>query len=136
MTSLHDVPGSHYTYLTMAAVASGDNTAYVGGTINPLNGPAKIIAIHLIPIAAITGDNTNSNNYNVDIVASTTEIANLDLATGTDAVLGVPLAFTLSGTAAQLTVAAGGVLLVEREETGTQPVRIAGHAIRFTWKGM
>lgn len=135
MTNLHDIPGVHYTYTPLPAAGSGANTAYEAIIPNPLPGNAYVDSIDLLPIEAITGDDTNSNNYNVDL-AGTTEIANLDLTTGNDAVRGTPKAFTISGSAAQRTVAAGGLLLVEREEVGTQPARIAGHMIRVGWKGI
>ena len=133
---LAEIAGVHYLEAVLPAVASGANTAYEAVFMNPFpNNKAYVESIQLIPIEAITGDNTNTNNWNVDLVAGT-EIANKDFATGSDAVRGVALPFTISGTAAQRLLAVGGTLLVEREEVGTQPARIHGHKIRVGFKAM
>lgn len=136
MKHIHDVCGTHYTCASMAAVASSDNTAVVAVIESPFSlGSAKIVSIDHIPAAAVTGDATNSCHFNALLIDGSTEIANLDYDAAINGVLGTPKAFTLSGTAAQLTVAAGGCILIQREEIGTQPVMIAGHRFRVGWQG-
>ena len=127
---LSEIAGVHYVEAVLPAVASGGNTAYEAIIMNPFpNNKAYVQSIELIPIEDITGDATNTNNWNVDLVGGT-EIANKDFGAASDADRGVALAFTISGTAAQRLLAVGGTLLVEREEVGTQPARIHGHKIR------
>jgi hypothetical protein len=130
---LDDKSGVYYTERSMPAVASGANTAYEAVFTNPFGQNAYVDSIALVPIEAITGDATNSNNLNADLAAGT-EIANLDFGAANDGVRGTPKAFTMTGTDAQRTIAANGCLLIEREEVGTQPVRLPGHVIRVGWK--
>ncbi len=131
---LEALPGVIYTERALAASASSAATAYVAVFPNPFEGRAYIESIEHVPIEDVTGDDTNTTNYNADLVAGT-EIGNLDYPTGDDADRGVAVAFDLSGaTAAQRTIAEGGSILIEQEEVGTQPARAAGHVIRVGWK--
>jgi hypothetical protein len=134
MNKLHDIPGVHYTFHPLPAAASGANTAYEAVCPNPFDEPAYVESIDIIPIEAITGDNTNTQNYNADLVGGT-EIANKDFPTGTNGVAGTPTAMTITGTTAQRTIAANGCILIEREEVGTAPARAFGTVARVGWKG-
>lgn len=133
---LSRLKGTYYTEHVLPLQASSANTAIEAVISNPLGRNAKIVSIDHLPVEAITGDNSNSQHMNILLADGSTEIANLDYDLATDAVRGVAKAFTLSGTAAQLTIAAGICILYQREEIGTQPARIAGHKIRVGWKGI
>lgn len=132
--SVRDIPGVHYTTHPLPAVASGGNTAYEAVCVNPFEGSAYIESIEIIAIEDYTGDATNSQNFNADLVAGT-EIANKDLGAGVNLTKGVAAALTFTGTAAQRTIAQGGAILIEREEVGTNPARIFGSVVRVGWSG-
>jgi hypothetical protein len=131
---LGQLPGIFYTTHTLPASASGENTAYKVVAPNPFQSEyAKVASIEHVPIETVTGDNTNTTNFNADLVNGT-EIANKDYPTGESAARGVAEAFTFTGTAAQRRIAPGGAILIETEEVGTQPARAHGHVIRIGWK--
>jgi hypothetical protein len=73
----------------------------------------KKVAIH--PSAAVTGDNTNRTNLNVD--KNTTEVANLDLDTGTDLVAQAET--VLYEPATPLPMAAGDYIGLEWEKVAS-----------------
>lgn len=79
----------------------------------------QIVAAYYIPSAAITGDDTNSFNLNLRNKGTdgsgTTEVGNVDFATGTD---GVANDATSLGVTA-FNMAAGEVLAAQREKIGT-----------------
>lgn len=131
---LHDLPGVLYTEVSLPATASSASTAYVAVMVNPFQGSAYVESIEHYPIETVTGDATNTTNFNADLVAGT-EIANKDYGAAENGAVGVAEAFTFTGTAAQRKIAQGGCILIEQEEVGTQPARIAGHKIRVGWKG-
>jgi hypothetical protein len=128
-------PGIFYTTHVLPASASGENTAYKVVAPNPFQSEyAYVESAELVPIETITGDDTNTTNFNLDLVAGT-EIANKDFPTGEAGAKGVAEAFTFTGTDAQRRIAPGGAVLVETEEAGTQPARAYGSVIRIGWRG-
>lgn len=109
-----DHPGyqqEHHTVLPphLAATATEKVKLYVAERACRV----KKVAIH--PAAAVTGDDTNRTNLNVD--HGTTEVANLDLETGTDL---VALAETvLYEPATPLALAAGEYIGLEWEKVAS-----------------
>lgn len=116
MLKVHDIPGTHYAQVHLPVVATGDASAIIGTWVAPHK--CKIVSIEHVPSAAITGVNTNTRHLNVQLAAGT-EIANLDYVDGEDGAAATPNALTLTGTAAQLTLAAGAGLLIQSEKVGT-----------------
>lgn len=113
-TSLHDIPGSHVDYVSVPQIASGAATNYVAAWAAPFD--CKVTKIQFMCTDAVTGANTNTVHLNVDN-ASGTEVANLDLDSGTNLTAGVPSDFTISGTT--ISVSSGSSLRLEAEKVGT-----------------
>lgn len=131
---LHDLNGIIYTLATLPVVASGANSALEAICPSPFSDRNGYVeSIDLITPEIYTGDATNTQNMNAQLVAGT-EIGNLDLGAANNTAVGVPKAFTMTGTDAQRTIAAGGCIIIQREEVGTQPARIAGAVVRVGWK--
>lgn len=129
-----DKSGIVWTNHILPAVASGGNTAYECVCANPFGEVyAYIEDARYIPIEDVDGDDTNSFNLNMDLVAGT-EIANLDFPNSNNASKGVAEAFTFTGTAAQRRIAPNDSVLIEREEVGTQPARIFGSIVQIAWR--
>lgn len=88
---LHDVPGTHVAHVMLPAHAAATATEVLPIFRAPF--ACKVTAVRVTPGAAATGDNTNRTNYNLlnggSAGTGTTEIGNLDYATGTDAAVGV-----------------------------------------------
>lgn len=124
VTRLHDVIGSHIDQVGPIAVGASAATAYVAAWRAPF--ACSVIECYVISLDAVTGDNTNTHNFNVDgFDAGTTERGNLDLATGTNLAAGTPSAFSF----VDLSATAGQVLRLEAEEIGTG--QAAAHT--YTW---
>jgi len=85
--------------------------------------PATITAVKYTPSAAITGAVTNSRTLSVvnkgSGGAGTATPASLALVVGVNPAADIDQALTLSGTAANLTVAAGDVLVFNSTHVGT-----------------
>lgn len=86
MTNLRDIPGEHSQQVSLNAVAAADATEEQIIFVAPEDCRLKEVAI--IPNAAVTGNTTNTKHLNVlnkgSGGAGTTELGNLDLATGTN----------------------------------------------------
>jgi hypothetical protein len=83
----------------------------------------KVTAVRVIPGAAATGDDTNRTNYNLldggSAGTGTTELGNLDYATGTDAAVGVTQnVYAPADPDDGETLAAGDVLKMQIEKVG------------------
>lgn len=127
-----ELSGDVYVDVHFPAVAENTATGYFAMAVNPFDGNGYIDAIEFLPIANITGDNTNTFNLNVDL-SSGTEIANLDLITNTNAVVGTRNSFTITGTDAQRTLAKGAAVSIEREDIGVGTATPEGCIVRFTF---
>ena len=83
---LYDIPGNHRSTQAIDPVDAGDATEEQLIFVAPTKCTVKGVAI--TPDADVTGNDTNTKNLNVVNKGSdgtgSTEIANLDLATGTD----------------------------------------------------
>lgn len=84
----------------------------------------KVTAVSIVPQAASTGDNTNTKNLNVINKGSdgtgTTEVANLDLATGVNLVAFDEKAIPLNATYTNgVSLSEGDVLSLQTEKVGT-----------------
>lgn len=92
----------------------------------------KVTGVSITPDAASTGDNTNTTNLNVinkgASGSGTSEIGNLDLATGTDLTAYDEKAITVTTTA----LAAGDVLALQFEKVGTG-VLVGPGVVKVTW---
>lgn len=127
-------PGTLYTEASLPLNASNAATAIVAALVNPFGKNAKIVSLDFFFPEAVTGDNTNSMHLNLMLANGSTEIGQLDFTTGVNATIGTKKAGTLSGTAAQLTIAADGCVTLQREKIGTTPARIAGARVRVGWQ--
>jgi hypothetical protein len=103
-----------------AAVAQG-STANTPVTKAPF--AATVTAVEYVTAAAITGANTNNRVVTLankgTAGSGTTAVATLTFASGTNAAAAASTAITLSGTAANLLVAAGEVLQWQSTINGT-----------------
>jgi hypothetical protein len=102
--------------------ATGAGADFVGELgESPFDGTVTRVAY--IPNATITGANTNSRTFTVtnqgQAGAGTTNVATLAMVSGVNATGDDAKAITLSGTAANLAVAAGDVLTFESTHIGT-----------------
>lgn len=114
--NVHDIPGDHEILMTFEEIASSAATNYIAVARVPFI--CTVTAVAVICSDAVTGANTNTVHLNLDSLAAGTEIANIDLVSGTDLTAGVASALTL-GTLANRQLAAGAVLRLEQEEIGT-----------------
>ena len=116
--NLHDVPGDHHSYVHTDSVGAGDATEDQVIFVAPFD--CVVTGVFVTPDAAVTGDATNTKNLNVDNKGSdgsgTTEIANLDLASGTNLVEADETTISSSITTS---LTAGDVLMVEIEQVGS-----------------
>lgn len=115
---LRDLAGTQIETGAIPAAAAGDATAE--WVIFEAPFAVVIESVRIIPSAAITGADSNSANLNLinrgTAGAGTTELANRDYASGTDEAKAVARA--LYAPADGLSVAAGTVLVLQREKVG------------------
>lgn len=115
---LSGVPGTHHAEAVIEAVAAGDATEEQVIFVAPFD--CILESVSITADAAVTGNNTNTKNLNVVNKGSagvgSTELANLDLATGTDLVAADEKSL---GTVASNTLAEGDVVALEIEKVGT-----------------
>lgn len=125
---LKDIQGEHTirTWIEGQATAGTADEFTVG--IVPFR--ATVTEVTFTPDAAITGNDTN--NFSAQLrnrgaaAAGTTDIATLAFASGVDGVAFVPETITLSAAAADLNVAEGDVLTLEKVNAGTGLAMPAG----------
>lgn len=131
-----DKAGRMFVDVPLSTVAAATATVIAGLVRNPfLDLKAKLKAFKVITPVAVVGDDTNTKHINIKLVDGT-EIGNLDLATALSLAVGVAQNGTLSGTAAQLLLAANsGTLLIEVEKIGTGVALPDGLTIRFEFEG-
>ncbi len=131
---LYDIPGEHVAYATIESVAAGDATEDQVIFVAPIG--CVVTGVSITPDAAATGNTTNTKHLNVDNKGAdgtgTTEIAQLDLVTGTDLVEADESALVVSGTLAQRTLVKGDVLMMEIEQIGSG-IAIARSLIKTTF---
>ena len=115
-SAFENLSGTHQLQVTTIAHAAATATEYVG--VIQMPHAARVTAVRFHPFAAVTGADTNSTNLNVDTLVSTTaaEIANVDLASGTD--LAAKTTATL-GSSLTTELAAGDRVALECEKVGT-----------------
>jgi hypothetical protein len=84
---------------------------------------ATVSAVSYVPLTTITGANTNTRSVSLvnlgQAGSGTTVVATLQFNSGVNATAGVAKAITLSGTAANLVLAAGDVLQWQSTHVGT-----------------
>lgn len=117
--SVHDIPGAHVDSVIVRAHAAATATEVAVIWRAPF--AAKIRKVEVIPDAAATGDDTNRTNLNLldggTAGTGTTELGNIDYATGTDAAAGV--AQDLYAPASYDAVDAGTILKLQYEKVGS-----------------
>jgi hypothetical protein len=108
-----------YRAQTAAVSTAGNDASYSikvteAGTVS---------SVSYSPVAALSGANTNSRTLNLvnkgQTGAGSTSVASLALVSGTNLVAFDEIAVTLSGTAANLVVAAGDILQFQSLHVGT-----------------
>lgn len=122
VSRLHDVPGTHTAFVMVPAHAAATATEALPIFKAPF--ACKIKAVRVVPGTAATGDNTNRTNYNLldggSAGTGTTELGNLDYATGTDAAVGVTQdVYAPADPDDYEALAAGDVLKLQMEKVGT-----------------
>lgn len=116
---LHDIPGDqHCMVVHLPLAATGDATAITGVTKVPFR--CTLSRVFVTFRAAVTGTDTQSRTLNIkdasgNILAGLTFLATPP----TNAVAGTPLAIPVTGTAANLNLAADAGLQVESALVGT-----------------
>ena len=123
ITEMHDVPGTRRAVIHLPAQTAAAATAHLAQWTAPF--ACRITGIGVSTVAAVTGQDTDSRNLNVDL-GSGTEIANLDLESGTDVAVTGMTPFTLTGTTAELELAQGATLRFESEKVGSGLAVAAG----------
>lgn len=122
-----DIPGAIPHQGSVPAHAAATATEVVATPIRvPYRG--TVTAVGFIPLAAATGDNTNTTNLNVinkgQAGAGTTEIANFDPVTGANLVAYDEKLFTIA--AAGVEVQEGDVLVLQHEKVASGLAIAAG----------
>lgn len=114
---LSDIPGEHSYSKTVLAIGSSIATRTDVLFVAPFK--CTVSRITITANASVSGRGTNTRNINVDDTgvggSGTTEIATLDLASGTDIVAFVPKALTVTAT----DLAKGQALSIQLEEIGS-----------------
>jgi hypothetical protein len=128
VTQLSQISGPHTLTISLqsAMAAAGTDDEFVLGTL-PVN--ATITAAKWVPAAAVTANGTNFSILSVrnrKADASGTALPATRSYAATNSVAFVPESMTLSGTAADLSCAAGDVLTVQRIHTASGVVIPAG----------
>jgi hypothetical protein len=84
---------------------------------------ATVSSVSYVPVTTITGANTNTRSVSLvnlgQAGAGTTVVATLQFNSGVNATAGIAKTITLSGTAANLVLAAGDVLQWQSTHVGT-----------------
>ena len=114
-TGIGDIAGTHYASFDLIAHAAATTTEDVGNWIAPA--AVRVTGLRICPNVAATGNNTNRTNYNFinrTSGAGTTEVANHDYATGTDAEVGTGVALTVTA----FNMAQNDALCVQAEKVG------------------
>lgn len=112
----HDLVGSISRNIKVPAQAADAATAYVAAFRAPYK--CRVTALGYVPIAAVTGQDTESRNLNVDLAAGT-EVANLDLANGTNMAAKALTAIPITATGGYIDLEEGATLRLESELVGT-----------------
>lgn len=126
MNKIHDIVGEHLPgEITIPYAAAADATSIVG----IWRAPYKCVITGFKPImgTAVTGAATNYVNLNVQKAvqgAAAAEVAHLDLASGTNLIVGLNDIPLTTGT--ELAMNEGDLILLEREKAGTGLVLPAG----------
>jgi hypothetical protein len=116
-----DLIGSHVAHMLVPSVAAADATELHPIFIAPIK--CVVLGVQIVPQAAVTGDNTDTKNLNILNAGAdgsgSTEVANLDLVTGTDLVANdaedIPLNTTYDD---GVELAEGDVLALQVEKVG------------------
>lgn len=119
VSSVHDIPGAHQAQYALRAHAAATATEVAYVFVAPF--ACKVRSVSLVWDAAITGANTNTTNVNLLNAGAdgtgTTELANIDYASGTNATAGATV--SLYAPASYLSLAAGAKLAIQIEKVGT-----------------
>ncbi len=98
----------------------------------------KITAAWIVSTATYTGAGTNYRSTNLQnggaASAGTTEMASWDGDSGSDLVANVPVALTLTSTAADLLVTEDEIVVMELEEVGTGLGLVVGTSFIIEWQ--
>jgi len=117
---LGDIPGSHSYTVETPVVALG--TEYKQA-IWKAPFACTVTSVKILPQAAVTGNTTNNFSVNIlnggQVGTSTTSVAVKEYNTGVDSVALTEETLTLSGTAANLVLAAGDWLVWSKTEDGS-----------------
>lgn len=117
---LKDIAGDHVISIPIAAQATAGNADSFGGVQVPF--ACTVQSVQWVPQAAVTANGTNYATLELRnggaTGASTTAVATRSYA-ATNSVALTAEAVTLSGTAANLNLAAGDILYVDRAVSGT-----------------
>ena len=114
--TLHDVPGDRVDQIPIESVAAATATGYVSQWTAPFD--CYVQTVKLAFSVAITGADTETKHYNLDDNDISTELANTDFVSGTDAAAGTVSAF-YAPTDPGKSLAAGDSLYLEVEKVGS-----------------
>jgi hypothetical protein len=112
-TGVGDISGVHYAQAQTIAHAAATATEDVGYWVAPA--AVRVTGLRICPAIAATGDTTNRTNLNFinrTSGAGTTEVANHDYITGTDAAVGTGVALTVTA----FNMAANDALAIQAEK--------------------
>lgn len=131
---LKGIPGQHRALVPNIAHAAATATEYICAWVAPFAG--RLIAVNWIPLASVTGTATNYTNLNVinrgASGSGTTELANVDYASGTNATGSDGNAIASGLTTA---LAQGDVIAIQAEKVGTG-LDIPAGTFEFVYDGV
>ena len=128
-TGIGDVAGVHYAQVNTIMHAAATATEDVAYWIAPA--AVRVTGIRLVPAEAATGNTTNRTNLNFinrTSGAGTTEVANHDYITGTDAAVGTGVALTVTA----FNLAQNDALAIQAEQIASG-LRLGVTAILITY---
>lgn len=130
----HDVPGDHIAEISLPYLAANFATADIPIFVAPY--ACTVYDVDVFFGSNIVGDNSNSFNLNLMnrgvTGLGTTEVDNVDYASGTNATANVAVALYDSTTG--LSLAVGNVLAIQRELVGSG-IALPPSLVRITYRG-
>ena len=130
----HDFVDTITKCIKVPAQAADAATAYVAVWRAPYK--CRVTGMGYVPIAAVTGADTESRNLNVDLGSTGAEVANIDLELGTDLTAKDDNALTITASGGYVDLEEGATLLLESELVGTTGLAVGLGDWTVTYKGM
>jgi len=129
----HDFIDTITKCVMVPAQAADAPTAYVAIWRAPYK--CRVTGLGYVPIAGVTGQDTESRNLNVDLGSTKAEQANLDLEAGTNLTAKDDNAIPITVAAGYIDLEEGDTLILESELVGTSGLAVGIGDWTITFKG-